>query len=337
MHTFLLILGILILLLGLLEGLWTTIWVDGNSSPFTGRFTTWIWKTFRLLVPKKNNKLLSLSGPTILATTVFSWIFFIWLGWTLILFSDPNSLKVPGSTDFVVEFTDAGWYAAYVMFTVGNGDFLPTDGGWQIVSSLIAFTGMGMVTLSITYILQVISAVANKRAFASSVTSIGKTAEEFVLKQWTGDDFGAIELQLNSLSNQLATINEQHLAFPILHYYHAARVEKTQDVAIAVLDDALNIIKLGMKDEKLPAETILSSARESISSFLTTVSKAFIGPAEKTPPKPDLEMLRKKKVPVISNEEFEKNLQKEEKRRKLIFGLIQNGAWQWPKNQETYD
>ena len=173
MNEFLLIFGFLIMLWALIEGLWTTIWVDGNSAPLTGRLTTWIWKLVKIIMPRRNNKLLSLAGPTILGLSVFSWIFFIWLGWTLMFYSDPSSLTVSNKPDFILSFTDASWYIAYVMFTVGNGDFLPRDGFWQIVSALVAFTGMSMVTLSITYILQVISAVANKRAFASEVTSIG--------------------------------------------------------------------------------------------------------------------------------------------------------------------
>lgn len=258
-----------------------------------------------------------------------SWVLFIWLGWTLIFYSDASSLLVKGSPSGP-DFTDALWYVGYCMFTVGNGDFTPQGDFWQIVSSLVGLTGMSMVTLSITYVLQVISAVTNKRAFSSEVTGIGRTAEEFVVKQWTGSDFGAIELQLNSLSNQLARLNEQHLAFPILHYYHAAREEKSQDIAIAILDDALSIIKLGMAKENLPPETILSSARQSIDSFLITVKMAFIEAAEEIPLKPDIEKLRRKGIPVLPEKGFHEQLEKENERRKLILGLINNGAWQWP-------
>lgn len=329
MNEFLLIAGILLTIWGIVEGLWTTIWVDGNSAPFTSRLTTWIWKFFRVIISKKNHKLLSLAGPVILAITVLCWILFLWFGWTFLFYADPESILVK-STNSSPDFSDCFWYVAYTMFTVGNGDFTPQGDVWQVVSSLVAFTGMSMVTLSITYILQVISAVTNKRAFSSQVTSIGKTSEEFVIKQWTGDSFGAIELQLNSLSNQLAVLNEQHLAFPILHYYHAVRLEKSQDVAIAILDDALTLIKLGVEKKSHPAETILSSTRQSVDSFLTTVKMAFIRPAKNLPQAPDISQLEKKGVPVIPGQEFYEKLEKESDRRKLISGLINNGAWHWP-------
>jgi hypothetical protein len=329
MNTFLLLIGILMTLLGLLEGLWTTLWVDGNSAPFTSRFTTFTWNSFRAIFPSHKNKLLSLAGPFILLFTVLFWIVFLWFGWSFIFYSYPESLVVKADKS-LPDFTDALWYVAYTMFTVGNGDFTPQGGLWQVLSSLVAFSGMAMVTLSITYILQVISAVANKRAFASQILSIGKTPEEFVSKQWTGNDFGAIELQLNSLSQQLSTLNEQHLAFPILHYYHAARGQKSQDIAVAVLDDALTIIDLAVEEKYKPAETILSSARQTVETFLETVKMAFIKAAGEAPHLPDYNALKDAGIPMVSESEYRKILEGEKDRRKLILGLINKGAWPWP-------
>lgn len=329
MNIFFLALGVIFTLWALLEALWTTIWVDGNSAPLTSRLTSGIWKLFRWLINSKHHKTLSLAGPVILATTVFSWIIFLWLGWSLIFYAYPESLLVKSSNS-LPDFSDAIWYVAYCLFTIGNGDFTPQGDLWQILSSVIGLTGMLTVTLSVTYILQVISAVANKRAFASQVTSIGKTAESFVIKQWTGKSFGAIELQLNSLSGQLSVLNEQHMAFPILHYYHAARIEKSQDMAIAILDDALTIIELGIKEEEQPAQTILSSTRQSIDSFLTTLKSAFINAADSTPPQPDLSKIRNSGVPTVPLHEFSEKLQKAENRRKMILGLVNKGAWHWP-------
>lgn len=329
MDILLLISGIFFVVWGLIEGLWTTIWVDGNSAPITSRITTWIWRLFRITVNSKKNKTLSLAGPVILLITVVSWIILIWLGWSLMFYSQRESLIVK-STNSLPDFTDAVWYVAYTMFTVGNGDFTPQGDLWQALSSLVAFTGMGMVTLSITYVLQVVSAVVNKRAFASQVLSIGKTPEEFVIKQWTGNGFGAIELQLNSLSQQLSSLNEQHMAFPILHYYHAAKGKKSQDLAIAVLDDALMIIDLAVEEKYKPAETILSSSRQTVETFLETVRMAFIQAAKETPRDPSLRSLKEKGIPLIPEKEFLEKLKREHKRRKLILGLINSGAWQWP-------
>lgn len=326
--------GIIITGWAFIEGLWTTIWIDGHSAPLTGRLTTLIWKLMRTITGLKRHKLLSLSGPIILVTTVSVWIILILLGWSLIFYADPDSIQNP-TTKAYPNFIGHIWYIAYTMFTVGNGDYVPTSGAWELSSSLVAFGGMGMVTLSVTYILQIISAVVAKRAFASQVTSIGTSPEDFVTSQWTGDSFGDIELQLSSISGSLATLTEQHMAYPILHYYHAANAQKANPIALVTLDEALTIITYGVPEKHHPAGTILKSSRNSIKSFLDTLRGAYIKPSDDVPPLPDLSKLREKGVPTVDDETFKAKLDEMKERRKVLYGVIQNGAWYWPPIKES--
>ncbi|HEV7348880.1 potassium channel family protein [Telluribacter sp.] len=329
MNVLLLISGIVLVVWTYIEGLWTTIWVDGNSAPLTSRLTSWFWKLIRQVFGTGNHKLLSLAGPLILFGTVVSYILLLWLGWTLIFYSQSMAI-VNSSTGALSDFTDVLWYVAYCMFTVGNGDFIPNGNTWQVLSALVAFSGMGMVTLLITYVLQVVAAVSQKRALASQITGIGKTSEEFVIQQWHKNDFGAIELQLSSLSQQLALINEQHMSFPILHYYHAVQMEKSLNMAVAILDDALTLIEFGVEEKFHPPRTILNSARKSIDSYLTTLQSAFIQVADEEPPRPDLASISKQGIPTIPEREFHQKFKDLTERRKLLLGNINNGAWHWP-------
>lgn len=333
MNYFYLISGIIITTWGFIEGLWTTVWIDGHSAPLTGRLTTLIWKMMRGIVGTKRHQLLSLSGPFILITTVSIWIIMILLGWALIFYADPTSIQNP-TTKAYPSFIGHIWYVAYVMFTVGNGDYVPNSTAWQFLSSLVAFGGMGMVTLSVTYILQVLSAVVAKRAFSSQVTSIGKSPEEFVTAQWTGESFGDIELQLSSISGTLSTLTEKHMAYPILHYYHAAHPQKANGIALAILDEALTIIRYGVPEQHHPAGTILKATRHSTRSFLDTLQGAYIKPSDDEPPLPDLSKLREKGVPTVDDAEFYRKLEEMKERRKILYGVIQNGAWYWPPIKE---
>ncbi|MGK7389395.1 MAG: potassium channel family protein [Candidatus Cyclobacteriaceae bacterium M2_1C_046] len=329
MNFFYLLIGIVITIWAIIEGLWTTIWVDGNSAPLTSRLTTVIWKGFRLFVSKKSHRILSLAGPVILFLTVVIWISLILFGWSFIFYSFEDSLTNKDNTP--VDFSDVFWYIGYCMFTVGNGDSSPNGSFWQIASTFVAMSGMLIVTLSVTYILQVISAVVNKRSFANQVISIGKTPEEFVCEQWNGDGFGAIELQMVSLTGKLSTLTEQHLAYPILNYYHAAQYENSVAVAVAIYDDALTIISKAVPEKHHPPTTILTSGRRTIDSFIKTLKAAFIEASEESPPQPNLDKIRKDNIPIESEEVFNKALKDLEQRRKLLYGAIKNDAWHWPK------
>ena len=329
MNVPLLVVGILLTLWILIEALWTTVWADRNSSPLTSRLTSLLWKCFRTFVHSGKNGFLNLAGPVILMSSVLFWIVMLWLGWVLTFYAVPGSVLLKG-TQASPDFTDLVWYVAYCIFTVGNGDFSPHGDVWQVVSSFVALSGMGMVTLAITYLLQVVSAVVNKRSFASQVIAIGKTPEGFVKKEWSHGNFGSIALQLNSLSNQLSTLSEQHLAFPILHYYHTANHHKAQALAIAILYDAILLIELGVEEAHQPPESILSSARQSVDSFLQTLKGAFIKPADEVPRSPELSSLKEKGIPIIPEQEFYKKLEENTDTRKIIQGLINNDGWEWP-------
>lgn len=332
MNWLLLIAGGIIVLWTVVEGLWTTLWIDGSSAPITTRLTSGIWKGWRALFKQKRHSVLSLAGPLVLFLTVLAWIVFVWLGWSMMFYAQEGALA--SSEGELPDFVGTLWYVAYTMFTVGNGDFIPQSSFWQFLSSLVAFSGMGLVTLSITYLMQIVSSVVTKRSFASQVTSIAKTADGFVTAQWTGDSFGAIELQLNSLSSQLGVLNEQHLAYPILHYYHAKNADKSSAIALPVLDDALTIIMECMDKKYRPAATILISCRASVTSYLETLKSAHIHALEDAPPLPDWGEMKKAGIPVCEKEAFEEVFRKCADRRKLLFGLTENAAWQWPSKLE---
>ncbi|WP_224997287.1 potassium channel family protein [Cesiribacter sp. SM1] len=333
MNWLLLIAGGIIVLWFIIEALWTTIWIDGNSSPITTRATTLLWLGWRAIFKQKRHKALSLAGPLVLFFTVASWIFFLWLGWSMMFYAQPGSLET--SDGEYPNFIGTMWYVAYVMFTVGNGDFLPQGDLWQLLSSFVAFSGMGLVTLSITYVMQIVSAVVTKRSFSSKVTSIAKTADSFVAAQWTGESFGSIEIQLNALSGQLAMLNEQHLAYPILHYYHAKNADKSSSIALPVLDDALTIIMECVEESKRPSATVLKSIRASISSYMSTLKAAHIHASKEVPPLPDWEELKRAGVPVCDKNKFEQKFRENGDRRKLLLGLTQNAAWRWPSKLES--
>ena len=245
------------------------------------------------------------------------------------LYSDSSSLIDVRRYDGVT-FLECIWFTAYTLFTVGNGDFTPTPGIWQIACSLAALTGLVIVTLSVTYILQVLAAISNKRSFASQVTSLGNSAEEWVISQWNSKDFGRIELQLNSINGQLARLTEQHLAFPILHYYHSKNADRASTVATGILDDALSILAFGVEEKYRPDHAAILTSRRSVQNFLKTLRSAFISPAGESPSLPDLARLRDAGIPVVPEEDFYKSMKQLEERRKITLGMIWNDAWQWP-------
>jgi hypothetical protein len=321
--------GTLLLAATVIDALWTTLWVDGAGGPVTSRVTSWSWRAVRRVAPRRH-RFLSLSGPLILVGTVLGWVVMLWAGWVFLFAAEPQSL-IDTRDGGYAGWTGRIWFVAYAMFTMGNGDFSPADGLWQVLSSLVNGSGMFLVTLAITYLLSVISAVVAKRAFASSVHSLGRTGADVVLAGWNGRDLHALDRQLADLTGQLSKLTEQYLSYPVLQYYHAARAVKSPALAVGVFDDALTLLRYGVEPEVRPDVAAVSSARATVDSFLETLEAAFIPAAPVQPPAPDLDRLRKAGVPTVDPHDFDSAVAGLDGRRRSLLGLVRNDGWSWWK------
>lgn len=323
-----LVLGLLLLVAAIVDILWTTLWVDGGSGPLSARLATGLWSGIRR-VGNSHPRALSLAGPIILTSTLVMWVGLIWSGWTILFAGGENAL-LPARDDVPVTWTGRFFFVGYSMFTMGNGDFYPPVGIWQIAASFTTATGMLFVTMGVSYVLSVLGAVANKRSFASGVTGMGDDSESVVCLAWNGEDFDGFQLTLDSLAAQLDTLADQHKSYPILHFYHSEEAQHASAVAVAILDETTTILRYGVPRENQPDPVLVENVRAASQSYLETLDNAFIDPADEPPPLPDLDRLRARGVPTVPDDEFTEALEELSERRRKLLGTVRADAWHWP-------
>lgn len=329
MNWFVFALGAAIVVVATIDPLWTTVWVDGHAGPLTRRYGRVIDGAFTRLVPHDDHRLLSVSGPLVLMGTVLLWALLVWLGWVVLFTADAGSLVDP-HTHVRASVAGRVYFTGYTMFTLGNGDFAPQGGLWQIATSVMSLTGLFLLTLSVTYVLAVIEAVVTKRSFASQVWAFGHSPEALVATAWNGRGFPALELQIVSLTEQLNLITEQHHTYPMLHHYHEERIPQTVPVALAIFDDALTIFEFLVPDDVRPAPSVLVPARQSVREFLDGLRHAQIEPSANTPPWIDLDHLRASGVPALDHTALDRGGSELELRRRLVLSFLEGEHRDWP-------
>lgn len=328
MTVFYFLAGTILLIAGIVDFIWTTLWVDGGAGPITKKLSALIWKVMRK-VSKDRSKILSLAGPLMLFVTLLSWIALIWTGWTLIFASDPSSFS-DTEDNGPVSWANRIYFAGYLVFTLGNGDYSPHEGFWQIASVLATGTGLIFITLGVTYFLSVLGAVSAKHAFSESVSGLGENSSEVVLNAWNGKDFHNIDLLLNTYASQMSMLTAQHNAYPILHYYHADQDKEALPSSVALLDEALTLFICGIRDDAMPNKLLIKETRFSINSYLETLLPAYVKPSENSPSSPDLNILREAGLPTVSDDIYQENLTRLDDRRKSLLGMVQENARKWP-------
>lgn len=139
------------------------------------------------------------------------------------------------------------------MFTLGVGDFVATSEAWRLATAVASFSGLFLVTLAITYLISVVSAVVARPALAVDVRGLGESAAEMAVIGWADQQFTSTYLQqLMALSSEVATTSEQHLAYPISHSFHSASAATSAPLALAELDDVVQLLTAGLAPEARP-------------------------------------------------------------------------------------
>lgn len=332
MNLLLLVVGLLIVLVANIDALWTTVSNQGGAGPITSRVTSGLWHFLQALSSSKRSRLLNLSGPLILISTLIFWLVLLWMGWTIIFSADMGAVLRARDLS-PAGLIDRIYFVGYMLFTAGNGDFFPQDNLWQVAAVLINANGILMISLTVTYVLAVVSAVAKKRALAEEINGLGHRAEEIVMTQWNGQDFSSLGIHLVSVTSQLSLVAQQHLAYPVLHYYHSSFPGRSAAASIAIFDEALTIWEYGIAENYRPNTAVLLPARRAVNQYLDTLTTIFVDPSEHVPPPPDLSHLRAADVPTVDSEQFVASVGELDKHRQLLLGMVSSDARDWPPSK----
>jgi len=328
MQIFLVFLGLVIIGFTLSDLLLTTLTLDGGG-PLVNTLARWIWKAMlRHHRCASSQRLLSFTGLGILLSTTLLWLSLVWAGWTLI-FSASDQAVVNADSKEPVGLWERAYFTGYTLFTLGLGDYVPQGAIWQLATAIAAANGFVLVSLTITYLVPVISAAAQKRQLAAYISSLGKTSDDIILKAWNGKNFAALTQHLVSLTPMLLLHGQRHLAYPVLHYFHSSERYTAATLSVAVLDETLTLLKYGIEPVAQIDRLTLYAARQAMSVFLETLSSTFLEPATEAPPIPALDRIRAGGIPTVSDEAFYSAVSGLARRRQLLLALVQSHGWDW--------
>ena len=266
-----------------------------------------------------------MAGVAIVFAVLAVWIVLVLAGWSLVFSSTDGAIR-DSQTNAPADLVDRLYFAGYTVFTLGNGDYVPGDGVWQLATVMATGTGLMLVTLSITYLVPVASAVALRRQLASYIASLGDTPHAIVINGWNGSSFSALGQHLVALAPLIHTARQQHLAYPVLHYFHSQHTESAAAPNLTNLSQALDLIGHGVARGARPDTAIVDPVDRAIGSFLDTLSRAYLSPAEPIAP-PALGPLGEAGIPLTSDEDYRGSVGATEQRRSLLGAMLADDGW----------
>jgi hypothetical protein len=319
-------LGVAMLFIAVSDLLWTTFLEAGP--PVTTRMCHWVVRRVLLLQRRHRRRVIAAAGLVAVLTTILTWGFLIWSGWTLVFSASPNAV-VNSDTHLPADEWSRVYFVGSTVFTLGMGDYKPAGHPWQMLAALAAGSGFTMFGLALAYLMAVVPAATQKRQLAVCIWALGKSPDDIIIRAWNGADTTALGPHLVSLVPMLALMGESHLSYPILHYFHSTKRSASLASSVAALDEALTILECGLQKGCSLDLPSLGAAREAITEFLQTLKPALINPADDEPPVPSLKGLKEMGVPVVDDELFSQSLHGLKARRRLLLALVRNEGWTW--------
>lgn len=318
------VLGAALVALALVDALWTTVAPRG-AGPVAGRLGRGVYTLAKTL---GGGRAPGWSGPVVLVAVFLWWVAAHWLGWTLVFSADARSV-VDADTGALADFVDRLFAVGTYLTSLGLGVvWAPGNSGWGVLAGVVALNGFAVITLAVTYVLQVVGAVTGARQLAGSIWALGATPAEVVTRAWTGSGFDGLGQHLTALVPMVEAHGRRHEAYPALHFFQSRDRRTSAPVMVAVLDEALLLLLEGVAPEARlsPAET--EPLRRTVGAYLETLTASFVDAAAEAPPVPGLAALSAAGVPTLSQAEFAAAGLDSDRRRRLL-GLVEDGGQSW--------
>ena len=330
MNGVLIVVGAALLVVAFVDAVLTTMTAGNGAGPVTVRLGRGMWRLLRAASGNGSSRLLSYAGALVLLATFATWVLLLWAGWSLIFLGADEAIAdastgVPASTPATI------YYAGFVIFTLGVGDFVATTGTWQLATALASVMGLFLVTLAITYLVSVVSAAVTRRQLAYSVNILGSTGADIVLGHTVDGQLSSqLSSQTQQLTSQLLKTTQQHLAYPVLHYFHATSPAASAPRAVAALDDALVLLDSGVDTSAAPAHDVLGPLRRSIQHYADTVHATGGGSSDSPPALPPLQRLALAGLPVVDETQYADDGTGHAARRAALQRIVRSDAREWP-------
>ncbi|CAN5159810.1 hypothetical protein BH20ACI1_BH20ACI1_28570 [soil metagenome] len=264
---------------------------------------------FQFLARRTGSRnILKYTGVSLLSSITVVWVLLLWLGVFFIFLYDQNS--VLDSTTLIPAGTiDRFYFSGYLLSTLGNGDFKPQTGVWQIVATIFTFSGFVFLTTAITYFVSILGSITEKRLAAISIFNLGASSSEITSAVKKLHHANQLMSEVSSIKNHLNRLTLNHTSYPISHYFFAVEKNRSISLAAAELDQALEDLRENEKtDENLSAQ--LEPLRDALNKYLLTLAQRFLA-----------DLLKGK---VIVNEA---SIKKAKVRQQVIQALLYSDVW----------
>jgi len=194
----------------------------GLLSRRIARGTWWIFRHVANLSPRHKGRILSFAGPTILVLLVAGWAFTLSVGAALIVHDRLGKSIVAQSGKSENDWITALFVGNASLSIVSSSGYSPNTPMTRLLYVTNSILGASVLSLSLTYLMQVYSALNQRNALAlNTQLSAGEKgdAAELIVGVGPRGRFDAASRTLDQMSSEMIQMKETHNLYPVLFYF----------------------------------------------------------------------------------------------------------------------
>ncbi|HEX8337484.1 MAG TPA: potassium channel family protein [Pyrinomonadaceae bacterium] len=249
--------GLVLLALIIFDIYATVLHSSARYGPVGESLNRSVWRVTRAagfrLSRANRHRLLNMVGPLLLPLLIVVYIVLLVLAFALIYYP-----HIPAGFTFSVARAEPGWsdaiyFSGVTLTTVGYGDVVPRIPALRFLALFEAASGLIVISLAITYILTVYSALERKRAVAVSLyhqAGEGADVAGFIAHHFVEGRFYGLRDALRTVTRDLQALHESHIDHPVIHYFHPVEVYKGTPRVLFLLLETCSVIRAVLDREE---------------------------------------------------------------------------------------
>jgi hypothetical protein len=225
----------------------------GIISLRVGRATWWMFRRISSRRPGQRDGVWSFCGPVTVVLLVVVWSSLLTFGAALMLHpalgEGVRSSSDPHANDFISALYVGG---SSLSFT-SSSDYSPQTGFYRLLYLANALIGTASISVTITYILQLYSAVLQRNSLGLSMNVMTKgTGDPAVLLAGLGPQgrFDSGYTVVANLATALTAIKEAHHQYPLLFFYRPYQPASSIPQIAFIALDTVTLLRTALDDSQ---------------------------------------------------------------------------------------
>ncbi|HZH91001.1 MAG TPA: potassium channel family protein [Pyrinomonadaceae bacterium] len=251
--------GLLILIFVAYDVYATILDASGRAGPLSGWVNRGVWAVARPLAfrfsQNRRHRLLNLVGPMLMPTLIVLYLVLLIAGFALIYLPRmPAHFNVAPEAS-TTSLIDSLYFSGVTLTTVGYGDITPRTLFARFFALVEGASGFALISLAVTYLITVYSALERKRVIALSFyhqAEAGADVAGFITHHFFAGRFHGFDAVLRTAARDINELQESHVEHPVIHYFHPVAIHKSMPRLFFLILETCAVINSCLDCEEYP-------------------------------------------------------------------------------------